>query len=312
MFSMIYALSLNPCLDKSLSLEQFDVHNPNRVTLHRRDVGGKGVNVARVIYTLGGDVTLMGFDFENAPVRLAMEREGVPHRLLQVKGDMRVNLKIREEATRRTIEINEKGVPLSESALKDMENMLLGACEKGDHVSLSGSLPNGAPKDLYARLTQKLRAKGCFVALDCDGEAQRLALEAGPSLIKPNLPEFLALTGTQDAALPELLRLCRTYHRQGIGMICLSMGGEGALLSTDGEAYFCPAADVPVRGTQGAGDSMLGALLCALHRGENLPEALLFASAAANASVMREGTLLCTMDDTMALLPRMQVSPITP
>lgn len=303
---MIISLSLNPCIDKSLQIARLDLDNPNRVTLNRTDVGGKGVNVARVACTLGADVLLMGFDYDGHPVQNAMEKEGVPCQLTQADGALRVNLKIREEDTGRTVEINEKGVLLSENTLTDMENMLLSACTPGDFVSLSGSLPNGAAKDMYARLTELVKAKGCFAAVDCDGEALQLALQKGPSLIKPNLPEFLALTGTKDDSLPALLTLCKKYHAMGVEMVCLSLGAKGALLSTEKEAYFCPTADVPVLGTQGAGDSLLGGLLCALARGMVLPDALAFASAAASASVMRPGTLLCKKEDALTLLPQLQ------
>lgn len=300
---MMYILSLNPCTDKTLSLPKMDLDNPNRVMLERTDVGGKGVNVARVVRALGGDGLLMGFDYAGSPVETAMEKEQVPCRLLPVAGDMRVNLKIRETDRGRTVEINEKGVFHDETLLQQMENTLVDTCREGDYAALCGSLPNGAPKNFYARLVEKLKAKGCFVAVDCDGEALEHALQAGPSLIKPNLPEFLALTGTDDASMPALLEKCRGFHEKGVGMICLSLGPDGALLSTKDQAYFCPAADVPVLGTQGAGDSMLGGLLCALSRGETLLEALQFASAAAGASIMRPGTLLCTGEETRALLP---------
>ena len=105
---MIYILSLNPCMDKTLSLPKMDLDNPNRVLLERTDVGGKGVNVARVIRTLDGNGLLMGFDYAGSPVEKAMEKEGVSCALLPVDGDMRVNLKIRETDRERTVEINEK------------------------------------------------------------------------------------------------------------------------------------------------------------------------------------------------------------
>lgn len=300
---MIYALSLNPCVDKTLSIPYMDFDNPNRVTLERTDVGGKGVNVARVIHALHEDGTLMGFDYDGNPVSSAMEKEGVPCLLLPVPGSLRVNLKIRETEKGRTVEINEKG-PVHEAALlESMQETLLARCDATTFVSLSGSLPNGAPKELYATLLKALKEKGCFVAVDCDGEAMEAALKEGPSLIKPNLPEFLALTGTSDPSLPSLRKECLRLHERGVGMICLSLGPDGALLSTGKEACFCPAADVPVLGTQGAGDSMLGALLLALHRGDSLPHALCFASAAAGASIQRPGTLLCTREATLSLLP---------
>ena len=103
---------------------------------------------------------------------------------------------------------------------------------------------------------------------------------------------------------PDYMQLRYDYcHEKGVEMICLSLGPDGALLSTKDQAFFCPAADVPVLGTQGAGDSMLGALLLSLHRGDSLPKALCFASAAAGASIQRPGTLLCTREATLSLLP---------
>ena len=300
---MIYILSLNPCTDKTLSLPQMDLDNPNRVLLERTDVGGKGVNVARVISALDGDGLLMGFDYAGKPVETAMNKEGVPCALFPVEGDMRVNLKIRETDRGRTVEINEKGVFHDAALLQQMEDTLLSRCLPGDYVALCGSLPNGAPKDYYAQLVAKLKEKGCFAAVDCDGEALDKALQSGPYLIKPNLPEFLALTNTKDTSLPALRQQCLSYHEKGVAMICLSLGPEGALLSTKDAAFFCPAADVPVLGTQGAGDSMLGGFLCALSKHKTLPEALQFASAAAGASIKQPGTLLCSREDTLALLP---------
>lgn len=307
---MIYALSLNPCMDKTLSLPRLDLNNPNRVLLERTDVGGKGVNVARVAHTLSQNALLVGFDYDDAPVQSAMEREGVPCRLLPVAGSLRVNLKIREKDTGRTVEINERGPLHSPEVLEQMAHTLLSLCGRGSYVSLSGSLPNGAPPACYARLLKALKEKGCFVAVDCDGEAMQWALKEGPSLIKPNLPEFLALTHAADPSLPALRRECLALHEGGVEMICLSLGPDGALLSTREAAFFCPAAPVLPQGTQGAGDTMLAALLVALHRGDAPADALCFASAAAGASIHRPGTLLCTAEDTRRLLPGLKARPL--
>ena len=75
---MIYAVSLNPSLDKTVSLPLFRPDAPNRVQVERMDVGGKGVNVARVALELGCGVLLTGLDFDQEPVRLAMERSRCP------------------------------------------------------------------------------------------------------------------------------------------------------------------------------------------------------------------------------------------
>ena len=299
---MITALSLNPSLDKTMTLDRFDPDAPNRVEIARVDLGGKGVNVARVLSVFSGVHQLMGFDFDGLPVEKEMG-ERLICRLLRREGALRVNLKIRE-ASGRTIEINERGAMAETETLLKMEELLLSSCLAGSWVALCGSLPPGAPADTYQRLCRKLKEKGCFVAVDCDGPALIAALEAGPDLIKPNAQEFFALTGADAGDLPSALKACRQLHEK-VAMICLSRGPEGAVLSSRDGAVFCPAADVPVLGTQGAGDSMLAGLRMALERGEGPGEALRFASAVAGASVMLPGTQLCCREDALAIYARM-------
>ncbi|MBR4359248.1 MAG: hexose kinase [Clostridia bacterium] len=302
---MIYALSLNPCLDKSARIARFAPDAPNRIRVERTDVGGKGVNVARALHALAGTGTLVSLDFEGEPVKAAMAAEGLTGICLPLPGQLRVNLKLRDEAAGRTIEINESGPEVHPEALRAMEDRLLSLCREGDWVSLSGSLPSGAAQDTYRRLCRRLNAQGCQVAADCDGTALALAIQAHPALIKPNAGEFQALTGVDPADTDAAVEACRGLIRQGVGRVCLSRGAEGALLVSARGAWRCPAADVPVRGLQGAGDSMLAALMLALARGDAEPIALRYASAAARASVMRPGTLLCRREDVERLLPTM-------
>ena len=285
---MLIALCLHPCLDKSAVLDRFDPDAPNRVSVERLDVGGKGVNVARAAKALGSETRLTGFDFDGEPVARAMDAAGVPCRLVPVPGRLRVNLKIRERASGRTIEINEQGAPVDQHALSALETLLLSGFRPGDWVTLSGSLPPGIDPAYYAALCGKIRSAGCLAAVDCDGEALRAAVSAKPALIKPNAGEFAALTGADPADDAAAVSACRRLLDRGVGMVCLSRGGQGALLATAEGVWRCPAAPVPVRGVQGAGDSLL--------------------AAPAAASVMRPGTLLCRMEDAAALFPALPVT----
>ncbi len=305
---MIYAVSLNPSLDKTVSLPLFRPDAPNRVTVERMDVGGKGVNVARVARELGSQVLLTGLDFDQEPVRLAMKKEQVPCRLFRASGSLRVNMKLREMETGRTLEINEQGPKVDEALLGRVLDDLLGSVQPGDWVSLSGSLPSGAASDTYRRFCEALQSRGCLVAADCDGEALREALQARPALIKPNIQEFSALCSFDPDDRVSLLSACRKLLGIGIGHICLSMGGEGAWLVSPHGAWACPAAQVQALGTQGAGDSMLAGLMTAFVQGMDDPDALRYGSAAAAASVSRPGTLLCRKTDVDALVNTLTVT----
>ncbi len=300
---MLYAISLNPCLDKTASIARFHPDTPNRVQVERLDVGGKGVNVARVAGELGGDVMLIGFDYWGQPVGSAMAREKVPCSLIPLAGDLRVNMKLREEETGRTLEISERGLAASREDIRRITARLLDSVQPGDWVALAGSLPPGAPPETYAKLCRALNEKGCYTAVDCDGEALKAALEARPALIKPNAQEFAALTGTDAGDTAAAAAACRRLVSEGVEWVCLSQGAKGALLAHGDEVWRCPAASVPVKGTAGAGDSMLAALMLAIGRRLPTAEALRFAAAAAGASVMRPGTLLCRREDAERLLP---------
>ncbi len=299
---MLYTLSLNPCLDKTASIARFDPDAPNRVLVERLDVGGKGVNVARAANALGGGVKLIGFDYRGQPVGSAMAREKAPCSLIPLAGDMRVNMKLREEETGRTLEISERGLAASREDIRRITARLLDSVQPGDWVALAGSLPPGAPPETYAKLCRALNEKGCYTAVDCDGEALKAALEARPALIKPNAQEFAALTGTDAGDTAAAAAACRELLNQGVEWVCLSRGAKGALLAHGDEVWACPSANVPVKGTAGAGDSMLAALALAIERGMPTGETLRYASAAAGASVMRPGTLLCRREDTEKLL----------
>jgi len=298
---MFYAVSLNSCLDKSAALPFFTPDAPNRIQIQRTDVGGKGVNVARALHGLGEKAMLIGFDYAGAPVAAAMAKEGIGCTLLPIEGDMRVNLKIRETDTGRTLEISESGPPVSPERLSEIEDTLLRLVKPGDWVSLSGRLPPGAPDSAYARLCEKLNERGCLTAADCDGAALHACLDARPALIKPNAQEFAALTGVDPRDTRKTAARCRALLQRGIRWVCVSCGAEGAILCGPGGCWRCKAASVQALGTQGAGDSMLAALMAALSRGWPEEKALPYACAAAGASVMRPGTLLCRKEDAERL-----------
>lgn len=300
---MIYAVSLNPCLDKTASLPCFSFDAPNRIDVKRLDVGGKGVNVARVLRALEEKVCLLGFDYEGSPISAFLAQEDIPGQLLPLEGKLRTNMKLEETDTGRMLEINEKGAPVSQAMLEKMEDMLLSAARPGDFFALCGSLPPGAPIDTYQRFCAALKKKGCFVAVDCDGPAFLAALDAAPDLIKPNAQEFEALTGISAWNIPQSLAACQGLLDKGVGNICLSRGGEGAILVSREGAFSCAALPIRAQGLQGAGDSMLAGFLSALAQGKGKKDALVFASVTAAASVMRPGTLLARKKDIASLLP---------
>jgi len=304
---MIWVLSLNPCIDKTVALERFEMDSANRVKVIREDAGGKGMNVARMLKNLGAKVRLHGFTFAGTPAVLekALADSRVPAALIPCPGALRVNLKIQDASRNCTIEINEESAPVTPFKLQEMENQVLSSLQKGDYLVLTGSLPKGAPAAYYRTLCEKAHEKGCFVAADCDGEALREVLKAAPDLIKPNEQELRKLLNRDISSVQEALpHLRKLLQDTGVSMICHSRGKEGALMVTRDEAVFCPTIDVPVRGVYGAGDAMLAAVCHALADGQSASDALCLGVSASCATIMLPGTSMAEGESVRKLLAR--------
>lgn len=125
---------------------------------------------------------------------------------------------------------------------------------------LSGSIPAGVDKDIYASIIRLVHQKGARVFLDADGELFRKALGAGPDIIKPNrveLEEYAEMD--YRASEGELLGIAKKLAEDGIGTIAVSMGQSGAMFVIGDTQVRCPALSVKAHSTVGAGDAMVAA-----------------------------------------------------
>jgi 1-phosphofructokinase len=179
-------------------------------------------------------------------------------------------------------------------------------------VVLSGSLPPATPLDWYADLVRSLRDTGARVAVDTS-EAALLALlgagpDAAPYLLKPNSEELAQVAGVpeQDVlADPEVaLAAVRTLHDRGVAEVLLTLGADGALLSTaDGGLWSAIPPRIAVRSTVGAGDCSLAGYLLADVAGAGPADRLRTAVAYGAASAALPGSAVPTPDqvDTTAV-----------
>jgi 1-phosphofructokinase len=300
----IATLTANPSVDRTIEVDRLERGAVLRATGVRVEPGGKGVNVARALAANGtparavlpcggaeGDqlVGLLAGD-ATAPVEVVT----VP-----IARPVRANVTVTEpDGT--TTKLNEPGPVLDAAELDALARALLDVAAglRGPNagtgaawVVLSGTLPPGAPDDLYATLIERLHAIGVRVALDTSGAALARAVAAGPDLIKPNQDELASLVGQPVNDLGTAVTAAAALRdRTGIATVLCSLGAAGAVLVDESGASGALHAEAPrivPRSTVGAGDAALAGFL---HAGGAGAPALITAVAWGSAATALPGS----------------------
>ena len=306
-------LALNPAIDVTIELEAL---HPGQVNLARgavRHAAGKGINVAACLADWGAAVTATGLlGAENdAAFRALFTARHITDRCLRLPGETRSNVKILDRATGQTTDINLPGLVPSQAALDAALAALHEVTGEGTVAVLTGSLPQGVPDALYAGLVATLAARGARVIVDASGAALGAVLAGGraglarPDAIKPNRHELEGWAGHALPDLAALLAVARRLAGEGIGLVTVSMGAEGALFVTATEAWRVRPPALAVTSSVGAGDAMVAGIATGL--AEALPvEALARRATAFSAAKLQQtGAQLPGRDAVEAIAARL-------
>lgn len=307
---MIYTVTLNPALDKTVTISGFRVDQVNRIETMQTDAGGKGINVSRWVNMLGGESVAMGILGGSAGkyVHGVLEQEGIATDFVWSNHNTRTNLKVIDPSEGTHTDINEPGARIGADTLAEVYDKLAARVQAGDIVVLAGKTPPGIPETVLADWTEMMGARGAFVFADVDGMALEAVIARAPYLIKPNLVELEALLGTSLPTERDVADAAKSLLAGGIHTVVVSLGEKGAVFAQQEELLFAKGLSVAVGSTVGAGDAMVAALAFAKEQKMSLHEAAALALAAGSASVMQPGTMVADRDLVYAL--REQVHPI--
>ncbi len=295
---MITALTPNPSVDRAVSVGDLERGQVLRATSSRVDPGGKGVNVGRAIAAMGGDplVVVPSGGPEGALFEALLAQTDVTASVVEVAGSVRMNISVLEpDGT--TTKLNEPGPDLSEAEVNALMEATLERATPGSWVAGCGSLPPGAPSDLYAQLVREAVARGASVAIDSSGSPMAEAVAARPTLIKPNREELAELTGRTLDTLGAVIDTARELVRSGVAYVAVSLGRDGAVLVTASDVSHARAIITEPVSTVGAGDCMLAGLLFGLDSGLEPAEALQQGVSWGAAAVRLPGTEVPTPAD---------------
>ncbi len=314
---MILTVTPNAAVDKTYRVEGFRLDAVNRPSQTHTVAGGKGINVARVYRTLGGRALATGFSggILGTVLRVALQKEGIPANMVDTKGETRLCIAAIDPTTGTQTEINESGPEVSPAEilkLFDLVERLLSQ-EPLSYVVLSGSLPPGAPPTLYAELIEMARRWKTPAVLDTSGEPLREGLKARPWMVKPNRIELETLLVRPLQNRSEVLQAAQGLLNDGIEMVVLTLGAEGALLANATGAWFAVPPSIEFASAVASGDSFLAAFLWEWIEGRPPADPvsalrLATGAGAANAAVIGAG--FCTRESITTLAQRTDVQQI--
>jgi 1-phosphofructokinase family hexose kinase len=293
---MIITVTLNAAIDKTLAVPNFRLGRRHRAVEQTAMAGGKGVNVARALKTLGQPVIATGVAGGPTGTRIIeqLTEEAILNDFVRIREESRTSTAVVDPTTGEQTEINERGPAVSEPELELFIDKLLYLAKGAGVCVFSGSLPRGVPDDLYARLVAEINRLGVVTVLDSEGEALRLGTRAEPTVVTPNEPEAEELVGHEfsdeedrPAAVKEIVELGAKEAIMTLPTGCVAAVGD----ASDRRLYGVriDTGMVEARSTVGSGDAFLAGYVAARYGGTDPEECLRFAVACGAESIQHFG-----------------------
>lgn len=309
---MVLTVTLNPSVDRAVFVQQLKVGDTNRVVRSETDAGGKGVNLSRVLRELGGETVATGFlgGGPGAYICKVLDDQDVPHCFVQVHGDTRTNFSVEDADQNPPTTFNEKGPEILSSDIDPLFARVKEYLPKLTWLAMGGSLPPGAPTDVFRRLTELAHEAGVKALVDADGDAMKLAMAARPDFIKPNEKEASRLLGRELSGRNDALDAAmELYQHLGGGnkIAIISRGAGGAVMACEDGEFDGITPTVEMRSTIGCGDSMLGGMLWAMGTGKGLEESFRWGLASGAATASTDGTEIARRQVVESLLPSARI-----
>lgn len=265
--------------------------------------GGKGANQAVAAARLGAPVTLLGMVGDDAAGRsllASLARDGVDTGLVAVTGTAATGA-----AFITVTPDGENSIVVASGAnhavTAEQVARAADAVDAADVLLLQLEVPMEA----VARAAAAAAASPARVVLNLapPAELPRGLLEQVDVLVTNEHEAAVLLDAPAPVSRTTAAEAARALVRRGPRAAVITLGGEGAVLATDGADHTAAAPEVPVVDTTGAGDAFVGALGARLVAGDTLQAAVSYAVTVGACAVRRPGaqSSFPTADEVAAL-----------
>jgi 1-phosphofructokinase family hexose kinase len=306
---LILTLTLNPAIDRNVTVDKLVFEDRAYILSTREAAGGRGINASCVIHSYGGDTLAIAPCGGKNGKRLEefLLHCGFPVELVRVKNDVRVNMTIADRQGL-AVKLNEMGPSLSAAELARIERAVKDRLPASQWLMLCGSAPPGVPRDFYARLVRLAKEQNVQALVDTDGEWLDGALEAKPAIVAPNQQEAERLLGRVLLTRTHFLEAAGRIRAMGAEGVVLSLGSRGAIgAAPDGTLYEATPPRVDALCPIGAGDALAAAFVWSIEKKNDFAEALRWGVAAGTASARLPGVSFASPEQTKEIYQKVEV-----
>jgi 1-phosphofructokinase family hexose kinase len=291
---MILTVTLNPALDRTMLVPNFQGGFRHRATETVVQPGGKGINVARTARALGRPVIATGFigGRKGDQIVSDLNDEGILCDFVRVAGESRISTAVVDPSTNTVTEINEQGPEITSDEFAMLHDKLDYLGKAVDVVVFAGSIPPGLDDGCYADLIQHVRRLGLTSFFYTYGEPLRLGIKAHPDYVFPKLVEAENVIGYEFTGLDDRIKAAKLLREMGGGSVVITYryGCVAEIADGDGSRTFVgKIPDVDVISPLGWGDTFVGGYAVRLLEGDSPAECLRFGLGCAAASLIRYG-----------------------
>ncbi|MBZ4683701.1 MAG: 1-phosphofructokinase [Fusobacteriaceae bacterium] len=304
---MIYTLTLNPSLDYTVILDEFNENKLNLSKEEYKTAGGKGINVSQVLKNLDVKSIAMGYlaGFTGEFIESSLKEKGILTDFIKLdNGDTRINIKMKTKNSE--TEINGNSPHISNEKFKELIKKIK-EISKEDILILAGSVPSSLPVDTYIQIINSLNKNTKFI-LDTRTEILKTTSSYKPFLVKPNKHELEEIFGVELKNIEEIVKYGKRLKEIGPQNVIVSLGGEGAIFISENGIYKANPPKGELIDSVGAGDSMVAGFTSKYIETQDLLESFKYAVATGSATAYSRG--LATKELTEKLYKEIKIEKI--
>jgi 1-phosphofructokinase family hexose kinase len=305
---LIVTLTINPAIDRIISIDRLAFEDRAYINSSRESAGGRGINVSSVIHSFGGETLAVLISGGDSGKRLEglLGKCGYRIAVVPVQNEIRTNLTITDKHGL-TVNLNETGPTLAKAEVARVERVVRDTLDHASWLMMCGSIPPGVPPAFYGKLISMARHKKVKTLLHADGDALREGIAARPTVVSPNQQEAGRLLGQTLLTRTHYLEAAERIRQLGAESVVLTLGSRGAVGAfADGLMEALPPridAVCPI----GAGDALMAAYAWARERRTSVADALRWGVAAGTATARLPGMSFASLPQAREIYRQVEV-----